>query len=117
MLNEFASVLLDKSADDGAQTPPPLPPRQWEKMVAVGGIRPTMPASQSSADLAPKVRDATNFLRQWFEVQQRGLTGVVKGAYARSRMARLNLETKGLHDIPATFGLVGALAVSIPFGF
>lgn len=107
MVNEFSPVSLDLAPEDDGQSPPPLPPRQWEKVAAMGGIRPRLLPSQASMEFGPKVRDATAFLRQWYEVQQRGLTGVVKGVYARARMAKLNLDSsKGFHDLPATFGLV-----------
>ncbi|KAI9013630.1 hypothetical protein DFJ74DRAFT_682735 [Hyaloraphidium curvatum] len=114
MVNEFSSVLLERPLDAAGQSPPPLPPRQWEREAAVGGIRPRLLSPQTSSESFSKPREAAAFLRQWYETQQRGLTGVVKGAYARARMVELNLDlTKGFHDLPATMGLLKPLLLSM----
>lgn len=106
-LTEFSDVLLDRLPDQEGPSPPPLPPRHWEKIVAGGGIRPQIIPSQTSMEFGFRVRNATTTLRQWYEAQQRGLPGVIKGVYGRSYMAKLELDTtKGFHDLPATLGLV-----------
>ena len=107
LLNEFSTVLLDRASDAEASSPPPLPPRPWERVVAGVGIRPQVPPQSTSTESQQKIRDAAVSLRQWYEAQQRGVSGVVKGVYGRAHMAKLDLDPSlGFHDLPATFALV-----------